>query len=457
MTGSPTCAVPLEERGEDNRPVVALVPWGLAIEDFLVPNGLSLDDFCGAFTGSWIFGAADALSTADIEAVIVCVSSEVETVTRRVHGATGARMSLLPLPRASRIARRKIAPYARTVAQAFGGPRLTRLLLYPVLFAAKEAAPYTATPIRALAKELDHYGCAALLCQEYEFPRFDVCVAVGRITHVPTFGSFQGGDYQRWRLERILRPLAIRFADGFVVASGAETERLRRRYGVEARRIARIPNAVDTEKWRPSNRAAVRRELHLTADALVVAWHGRVQLRKKGLDTLVDAFALLTAGQPHLELVLLLIGTGADADELRSRLGDGNLANVLWIDRYLHDPRRIAHLLSAADVYAFPSRHEGFPVAPLEAMACGLPIVASDGSGIRDVLAEGEESGGVLVPSEDPTRLADALLALLVDLPHSRELGRRARRRVEEFRPVAVGRQLRSFLFRDGGDKLSGG
>jgi len=431
---------------------VAIIPWGLVIEDFLIPSGLTLDEFCSVFTGSWMFGAVEALRSASAEAVIICVSSGVESVARRVHGPTGARMSLLPMPRLARVTRRKIAPYARTVTQAFGGPPVTRGVLYPFLFAAKEAAPYLATPLRALAREFDHYGCDAILCQEYEFPRFDVCVALGKLRHIPTFASFQGGDYQRWRLERVLRPLSMRLADGFVVASGVEAERVRTRYGVPERRIARIPNAVDIERWQPSDRGASREELGLSAEARVVAWHGRVQLHKKGLDVLVEAWAHLTAERRKPEFVLLLIGTGADADDLRARLADRNLTNVVWFDRYYHEPESIAHLLSAADVYAFPSRHEGFPVAPLEAMACGLPVVAADVSGIRDVLVEGEQSGGIVVPAEDPDRLASALERLLRNRRYSRQIGRRARRRADEFRSAAVGRQLRSFLFGDAGD-----
>ena len=69
-----------------------------------------------------------------------------------------------------------------------------------------------------------------------------------------------------------------------------------------------------------------------------------------------------------------------------------------FVEEWVLDRARIRTFLSAADVYAFPSRHEGFAVAPLEAMACGLPIVAADAPGVPDLLACGEACGGIMVP-----------------------------------------------------------
>jgi glycosyltransferase involved in cell wall biosynthesis len=427
------------------RPVVAIVPWGLAIEDFLSPNGLSLDDFCNRFTGSWMFGVVEALRRSDVDAVIIAVSSGVERVERRRHEPTGAPISLLPLPRVPKAARRSIPPYARTVEA-----RGRRALVAPLLFGLKEAAPYLSTPVRALARELRRHGCGAILCQEYEFPRFDVCVGVGRTLGMRTFGIFQGGDYRRWRSERVVRPLAMRLADGFVVGPAAEAVRIRDRYRIPDAKVARIPNPIDVAIWRRGDRETARAELGIAGAERVVAWHGRVELRKKGLDVLVDAWSSLSAGHPDGGLRLLLIGGGGDAPEVRARLERGGLRNVVWVDRHLHEPRRIAGLLAAADVYAFPSRHEGFPVAPIEAMACGLPVVAADTRGVEDVLGADARAGGVLVPPDDPESLAAELERLLMDDAARAELAARARRRAEEFDSTVVGQRLHAFLFPSG-------
>jgi glycosyltransferase involved in cell wall biosynthesis len=106
--------------------------------------------------------------------------------------------------------------------------------------------------------------------------------------------------------------------------------------------------------------------------------------------------------------------------------------------------------LAAGDVFAFPSRHEGFAVAPLEAMACGLPIIAAAAPGIPDLLADGEASGGIMVPRGDSTAFAAALGRALDDPAWTRATGALARQRVAEVcAPESVGRRLRDLFFRD--------
>ena len=111
------------------------------------------------------------------------------------------------------------------------------------------------------------------------------------------------------------------------------------------------------------------------------------------------------------------------------------------------DRASIRQFLIAADVYVFPSRREGFPVAPLEAMACGLPVVAASVAGVIDIFETGEECGGVIVPSGDAVLLARSLGRLLDDERLSCSLGARARTRIERaFSPLTVGSQLRAFF-----------
>jgi glycosyltransferase involved in cell wall biosynthesis len=427
---------------------LALLHWGHVIEDFLDNNALSLEDFSRKFTGSWMFGYVEALKAAGVRTLLVCISRDVREVTLTVHTPTGADLVLLPAPRSHRLLRKVIVdPYGRTVRQSFGGPRAVRLLLYPLLAALKEAAPYLATPVWKLARELRREGCEALLCQEYEFPRFDVCVLLGKVMKLRIFAVFQGGDYQRWKLERLMRPWSIRACTGLVIGSGVEVQRVRDRYSVDSRKIRRIANPIDTETWRPGGVGEARQELGIPAQARVAAWHGRVQLPKKGLDILVDAWARVCAERPGAELRLLLIGSGADTDAVRSRLDGHRLRNVVWVERYLHDRSEIRDLLLAADVYAFSSRHEGFPVALVEAMACGLPVVATDVGGVRDILPAGERSGGVVVPPRDPVGFAAALGRLLDDESLAQALGKLSRERAKEFGFVTIGRELRSFFF----------
>jgi starch synthase len=146
-------------------------------------------------------------------------------------------------------------------------------------------------------------------------------------------------------------------------------------------------------------------------------------------------------------LRLLLIGAGSYSAELTSLIKERQLRGVLWLDNWVHDPTVIRRYLGCADVFVLPSRVEGFPVAPMEAMACGLPVVAADASGIEDILRGGEDSGGIVVARGDAGALARALGRLLDDLKLARTLGERARHRTEvNFSAEKIGQNLRSFL-----------
>jgi len=433
---------PLPSR--DDGATLALLPWGNVLEDFLETAEISLEEFLGDFVGSWMFGYVDATARAGVKTVLVCVSRQVDAPRHERHGATGADVVLLPPTSAyRRLSPHLLNPYGRSVEQVFGEvPRLLRPALAPL----REVLLFLPTPPLALARELRRLGCNAILCQEYEYPRFDVCAAVGRLTGLPVFASFQGGDYQRSRLERLTRRFAVRSAQGLIVPTAREAERVRRLYGLDERRVARIFNPVDTDVWRPGGRENARRRLDLPPEARVVAWHGRVSVPKKGLDVLIEAWRTICRARPGEDLRLLLIGGGHHRDELDRLLAAPDIRGVHRVGRFVHDRSELRDLLVAADAYAFPSRLEGFAVALVEAMACGLPSVAAEASGVREII--GDDSAGIVVPRDDPERLANGLLELLDDPETAGERGVAARRRAEAaFAPERVGAQLRELIF----------
>lgn len=424
---------------------VAIVPWGDAIEDFLDSVGLTLDQFRDEMTGGWLFGYVEALRTAGVDAAIVCVSRDARAPAEWRHKPTGATLIILPLPRAYRRLRRLVRdPYAADVPAAAHGSARLQLVGAAV---AHQLLGYLSTPIRALAGVLRDGDFSALLCQEYEYQRFDVCALGRKLLGVPVYATFQGGNAPRTRLERIIRPRAMRAGAGYIVGSDAEAARIASTYGVEDVRIRRAFNPLDVGVWQQGDRARARRELGVDQETVVIAWHGRVDLHRKGLDVLLHAWALLKERTDMPALRLLMVGSGADAAEFRRRLSHLGEGDVSWFDEYVLDKSRLADLLSAGDVYAFPSRHEGFPVAPLEAMAVGLPVVAADAPGVAEIFAAGERSGGIIVPRGDGVPLAAALAALAGDAQRRARLARCATSRVAEaFSVTAVGSSLRRTL-----------
>jgi glycosyltransferase involved in cell wall biosynthesis len=416
---------------------VAILPWGDLFADWLDQLGISLTEFRDEFVGSWMFGYARALQHAGIRPVIVCTTSRASSPQRVVHRPTGAPMYLLPPSRPYRAIRPAL------LETSLGPSRDPESVARAI---ATHVAPYLATPLLTLARILRTEHCKVLLVQEYETPRFDVCVALGRLLRIPVFATFQGGDYQVSRVEAPIRPLSLRLAAGLIAAPQSERKRLHHRYGIENEKIRRIFNPIDVEFWRAEDRAASRSAEDLPADSELVVWHGQVHPRK-GLDLLFDAWRRVCDARPNRPLLLLLFGGRRGADRLRTEVERLEVPSVHLIDEWILDPRRVRRLLSAADVYAFPSRHEGFPVAPLEAMACGLPVVATEAQGIRDIFAAGEHDGGIVVPRENADAFASALGTLLDDAPRRREAARGARRRIDSaFALERVGEELAAFL-----------
>lgn len=441
---------------------LAILPWGDLFEDYLDTVGLSLDEMCRVMTGGWLFGYVAALQAAGVECVLFVVSARLERTRTFRHEPTGALVRALPCSPVYRALRRVIAdPYAPTGRAMFAAVKPWQRLPAKL---ARPLVPYFNTPLVGLGRELRRQGCTAILCQEYEYARFDLAVLLGTILNLPVFASFQGGSRPFSGLERRVRRWSLQRAAGLVIGARREVERVRTAYRVPADKIAVIPNALDVDFWSAEDRAAARAALDLPADRRIVVWHGRVNIHQKGLDLLLDAWKSLVSADTAAAVTLLLVGDGPDAERLRARLdtlgdelgdalGDASGAGpgdgrIVWIDRYLNDRPLIRRYLSAADLYVLPSRHEGFAVAPLEAMACGLPIVAADVPGIADVLPRGADSGGVIVPPEDAEALA-AALGRLIAAPHELcALGKRAREEVERrFSLASVGRELEAFLF----------
>jgi len=437
-------------------PMLAVLPWGDLIEDFLDEIGVSLEDFSSRMTGGWLFGYVDALRLRGIRTCIFCFSDRVEGTVRKVHQATGAQFVFMRTPAAYRGLRRQAKdPYGLTVEATFGQrSRFSR----QVWRLAHHLAPYLATPVMTLAREIRRAGCCAILCQEYESPRFDASVAVGRLLRIPVFATFQGGSWHRSGIERRLRPLTLRYCAGLIIGSSLEAARVRARYRIPSEKISRIFNPLDLSQWQPSPRHDARRKLGIPDTTRVAIWHGRIDIRRKGLDVLLEAWKVVCSQQSEQDILLMLVGSGSGSDMLDEEIRRKCVPNIRWIREYVLDRADIRHYLSAADVYVFPSRHEGFPVAPLEAMACGLPTVAASAPGVADIFEQGEKSGGLVVPVGDVTSLAKNLGLLLDDAGAARILGMRARERVERaFSLQIVGSQLHDFFRERGGLEVSSG
>jgi glycosyltransferase involved in cell wall biosynthesis len=230
--------------------------------------------------------------------------------------------------------------------------------------------------------------------------------------HGWAFAAYPGlaGRLYRWA-DRVVRPLTT------VTVCVSERER---ESGLLARTCAAdrtvvIPNAVEVSRAARRNRR--------TGDGLpLVVAVGRLKAPKDFL-TLVRALGRLRPDS----FEAMIVGDGPDRARLEDEIESLGLAGHV---RLAGERRDVPELLAGADVFALPSASEGMPVSVLEAMAAGLPVVASRVGGVPEQVADGET--GLLVRPGDPHELAAALERLIGDRDLRRRLGAAGRARAEQ-------------------------
>lgn len=211
----------------------------------------------------------------------------------------------------------------------------------------------------------------------------------------------------RWR-DRLYR-VTDTLSDATVCVAGAVAKRHIEAKAVSAARARVIPNGVDTARFRPDAEArrGMRESLGL-GDRFTWVAVGRL-IWKKNYALMLDAMARAGAG------VLLIAGAGPDEDRLRET------ASRTGVDaRLLGNRADVPALLNAGDALVLSSDVEGLPMALLEAAACGLPAVATDVGGVRDIVEDGRT--GFVVPPGDAAALA-AAMARMAALPAEERAG----------------------------------
>ena len=187
-----------------------------------------------------------------------------------------------------------------------------------------------------------------------------------------------------------------------------------------------IVNGIDADRVAAAamTRAEARQALRLEPDALVLGTMARFD-RIKALDALLRAFAVAASREPTARL--LLVGDGPEASRLRALAGTLGIEARVRLPGFIADAAR---LLPALDLYVSASRKEGLPLALLEAMACGLPVVATRVPGHVDVIEEGVT--GRLVAPGDHDALVRVLRDAMAEPAGCAAMGRAGRRRVAE-------------------------
>lgn len=235
--------------------------------------------------------------------------------------------------------------------------------------------------------------------------------------------SIHGSDVLRpTRWDADLLPRFLRRADAITAVSLPTAARVRQMPGVYPQRLRVISNGVDYEFWSRKGSG----HISMGDRSMTVLTVGRL-LPVKGHDVLLRAFAEVRTRVPQARLVI--VGDGTLRAELHVMVKELGLGEAVEFVGDI-DAAGVRAQLGRSRVFALPSRSEGLPLALLEAMAAGVPAVASRVGGIPEVLLPGT---GLMVPPEDHAALAEALAALLLDPQLAADLGERGRERASHF------------------------
>jgi glycosyltransferase involved in cell wall biosynthesis len=268
--------------------------------------------------------------------------------------------------------------------------------------------------------------------------------AIAKHNHVPHVLTVIGGDIfdpSKWYSPHWFPPsrAAVRSslakADALVAISTDIARRAQEHFAVRDP-IKVIPLGIAEPKFRPATRTAVG----LAADRKYIVAVGRL-VRRKDYPSLLRAIASIG----REDVSLLILGDGPEADNLRSLSSQLGIADRVELRGFVPEEEKF-QILANADLFALASLHEGFGVVYLEAMYCGLPIIAASKGGQVDFLDD--SATGRLVPAGDVDALSRAISELLGDPHAARAIGAANRQRFREFLITEVSAQYEALYER---------
>ena len=252
-------------------------------------------------------------------------------------------------------------------------------------------------------------------------------LAAARLARVPVVVHGEHGTLQLGTRQIAVQRRAWRYADQLLSVSSRLAERMVRDVGIPLESVRVIRNGVDLSRFGDTRSAAVRRTFGVPDEgSVVIGAVGRL-VPVKDHETLIDAVDLLRRNGSPVHAVIA--GDGPLTGALQARIASRGLERFV---RLLGHRSDVEAVLAGLDVFVQSSTSEGMSNTILEAMAAGLPVVATRVGGADEMVAEGVT--GLLVPASNPGEMAGALARLIGDRTTREEMGHAGRQRaVSEF------------------------
>ncbi|WP_342766160.1 glycosyltransferase [Methanobacterium petrolearium] len=245
-----------------------------------------------------------------------------------------------------------------------------------------------------------HYNIE-IIHSHFLLPPGLIGVLVGKITGIKTAVTAHGSDLLIQSKNLLLRRL-IKYvlcnADYVLVVNNKLKEKACE-LGVDPENIHITPNAVNITKFNPENKE-LPSDIRMSPDKPVILFVGNLVFQK-GVEYLLDAKKLM-----NCDAKLVIVGDGPLRRKLEKKVEENNISDVIFVGAR----RDIDKIMPSADLFVLPSISEGFPITILEALASGLPVVATNVGGISEVV---DDSVGLIVKPSEPHELAMAMDKIL--------------------------------------------
>ena len=260
--------------------------------------------------------------------------------------------------------------------------------------------------VSSLMKRLIKEKSIDIINAHWIYPDGIAAVWISTKLGIPVIVTAHGSDiniYSSYKLRKPQVRWALKKADRVITVSNALSEKVVKELNIDRENIAVIPNGVDISKFRSRNKEDVRRLLGLKQDGRYLLFVGRFH-EVKGLEYLIEALSIFNR-RGDLSFETILVGDGPLKDDLLRWVKSNNLSEKIIFTGEKSNSE-IPLWMNACNILCLPSLQEGNPCVVLEALACGLPVIASSVGGIPELI---NRENGILVKPRNPVSLIEAI------------------------------------------------
>jgi len=251
------------------------------------------------------------------------------------------------------------------------------------------------------------------------------CFLFKKIYRKPYIVWCHGFDvYFPWKFKKIISKIVLDEANEIIALTNNMKNELKKKCKKD---IFVLPNGIFLEKFKGFSKQIIRDKLKIHFNEKIIIFVGELK-QVKGVKYLIKAFKIINQKVPKAKL--FLIGDGKQKKELEELVEKLNLKqNVVFVGKVMNED--VPEYMVASDIFVLSSLSEGLPVTILEAMASGLPIIATKVRGLSEIIKEGEN--GFLVKPEDPDEIAEKILLIIQNDKLRKEISDNNKKKAKEY------------------------